>query len=114
MLAFFFFFFSSRRRHTRFDCDWSSDVCSSDLANELRAQGRSIREAALEAGRERLRPILMTSFAFILGVTPLLTSSGAGAASRHSIGTGVFFGMLVATLVGVFFIPLFFAAIRAL
>src|SRR3989440_9225049 len=51
-----------------------------EFANELRAQGRSIREAALEAGRERLRPILMTSFAFILGVTPLLTSSGAGAA----------------------------------
>jgi len=85
-----------------------------EFANELRAQGRSIREAALEAGRERLRPILMTSFAFILGVTPLLTSSGAGAASRHSIGTGVFFGMLVATLVGVFFIPLFFVAIRSL
>jgi len=83
-----------------------------EFANELRAQGRSIRDAALEAGRERLRPILMTSFAFILGVTPLLTSSGAGAASRHSIGTGVFFGMLVATLVGVFFIPLFFTAIR--
>ena len=56
----------------------------------------------------------MTSFAFILGVLPLLTSSGAGAASRHSIGTGVFFGMLVATLVGVFFIPLFFTAIRGL
>jgi len=56
----------------------------------------------------------MTSFAFILGVAPLLTSSGAGAASRHSIGTGVFFGMLVATLVGVFFIPLFFTAIRTL
>src|SRR5437867_7092544 len=85
-----------------------------EFANELRAQGRSIRDAALEAGRERLRPILMTSFAFILGVAPLLTSSGAGAASRHSIGTGVFFGMLVATLVGVFFIPLFFTAIRAL
>src|SRR5437016_2287760 len=85
-----------------------------EFANELRAQGRSIKEAALEAGRERLRPILMTSFAFILGVAPLLTSSGAGAASRHSIGTGVFFGMLVATTVGVFFIPLFFAAIRAL
>jgi len=85
-----------------------------EFANELRAQGRSIREAALEAGRERLRPILMTSFAFILGVAPLLTSSGAGAASRHSIGTGVFFGMLVATLVGVFFIPLFFTAIRTL
>jgi len=85
-----------------------------EFANELRAQGRSIREAALEAGRERLRPILMTSFAFILGVTPLLTSSGAGAASRHSIGTGVFFGMLLATLVGIFFIPLFFTAIRTL
>ena len=85
-----------------------------EFANELRAQGRPVREAALEAGRERLRPILMTSFAFILGVTPLLTSSGAGAESRHSIGTGVFFGMLVATTVGVFFIPLFFAAIRGL
>jgi multidrug efflux pump len=85
-----------------------------EFANELRAQGRSIRDAALEAGRERLRPILMTSFAFILGVAPLLTSSGAGAASRHSIGTGVFFGMLVATAVGIFFIPLFFAVIRTL
>jgi hydrophobe/amphiphile efflux-1 (HAE1) family protein len=85
-----------------------------EFANELRAQGRSIKEAALEAGRERLRPILMTSFAFILGVAPLLTSSGAGAASRHSIGTGVFFGMLVATAVGIFFIPLFFAVIRTL
>src|SRR3989441_51185 len=85
-----------------------------EFANELRAQGRSIREAALEAGRERLRPILMTSFAFILGVAPLLTSSGAGAASRPSIGTGVFFGMLAATTVGIFFIPLFFAVIRSL
>src|SRR5437870_273914 len=85
-----------------------------EFANELRAQGRPIREAALEAGRERLRPILMTSFACILRVAPLLASSGAGPASRHSIGTGVFFGMLVATLVGVFFIPLFFAAIRTL
>ncbi|HKW42250.1 MAG TPA: multidrug efflux RND transporter permease subunit [Gemmatimonadales bacterium] len=84
------------------------------FATELRAQGRTIREAAIEAGRERLRPILMTSFAFILGVAPLLVSSGAGAASRHSIGTSVFFGMLVATTVGVFFIPLFFAVIRAL
>jgi multidrug efflux pump subunit AcrB len=85
-----------------------------EFANELRAQGRSIRDAALEAGRQRLRPILMTSFAFILGVLPLLTSSGAGAASRHSIGTGVFFGMLAATVIGVFFIPMFFAVIRGL
>src|SRR2546426_12368401 len=85
-----------------------------EFANEIRAKGGSSREAALEAGRERLRRILMTSFAFILGVAPLLTSSGAGAASRHSIGTGVFFGMLVATAVGIFFIPLFFAVIRGL
>jgi hydrophobe/amphiphile efflux-1 (HAE1) family protein len=84
-----------------------------EFASEIRAGGRPIREAAVEAGRERLRPILMTSFAFILGVTPLLLASGAGAASRHSIGTGVFFGMLIATLVGVFFIPFFFAEIRA-
>jgi multidrug efflux pump len=85
-----------------------------EFANELRAQGKSIRDAALTAARQRLRPILMTSFAFILGVSPLLIASGAGAASRHSIGTGVFAGMLVATLVGIFFIPLFFTVIRGL
>jgi hydrophobe/amphiphile efflux-1 (HAE1) family protein len=84
------------------------------FANELRAQGQSIRDAAMQAGRERLRPILMTSFAFILGVVPLVVASGAGAASRHSIGTGVFFGMLFATTIGVFFIPLFFEVIRGL
>jgi hydrophobe/amphiphile efflux-1 (HAE1) family protein len=84
------------------------------FANELRAQGLSIRDAAMQAGRERLRPILMTSFAFILGVVPLVVASGAGAASRHSIGTGVFFGMLFATTIGVFFIPLFFEVIRGL
>jgi multidrug efflux pump subunit AcrB len=72
------------------------------------AAGRRIVEAA----RERLRPILMTSFAFILGVVPLLAASGAGAGARHSIGVGVFFGMLLATTVGVFFIPSFFAEIR--
>ncbi len=85
-----------------------------EFANELRAQGLSIREAAVEAARERLRPILMTSFAFILGVVPLLVATGAGAQSRHSIGTGVFFGMLFATTVGIFFIPSFFAEIRML
>jgi len=82
------------------------------FANHLREQGMSIRDAALEAARERFRPILMTSFAFILGVSPLLIASGAGAASRHSLGTGVFAGMLGATTIGVFFIPLFFAVIR--
>jgi multidrug efflux pump subunit AcrB len=85
-----------------------------EFANELRAQGKPIRDAALEAARQRLRPILMTSFAFILGVSPLLIASGAGAVSRHSIGTGVFAGMLVATLIGIFFIPLFFSVIRGL
>ena len=85
-----------------------------EFANELHAQGKSIREAALTAARQRLRPILMTSFAFILGVSPLVIASGAGAASRHSIGTGVFAGMLVATLVGIFFIPLFYTVIGGL
>ena len=85
-----------------------------EFANHLRAEGMSIREAAMEAARERLRPILMTSFAFILGVLPLMLASGAGAASRHSIGTGVFSGMLFATSIGIFFIPLFFGVIRGL
>ena len=85
-----------------------------EFANELRTRGRSVREAATEAARERFRPILMTSFAFIFGVAPLMVASGAGAASRHSLGTGVFAGMLTATTVGIFFIPLFFAVIRGL
>ncbi len=86
-----------------------------EFASHLRTErGMSIREAATEAARERLRPILMTSFAFILGVLPLMLASGAGAASRHSIGTGVFAGMLFATTIGIFFIPLFFRVIRGL
>jgi len=85
-----------------------------EFANELRSHGMSIREAAIEAARERLRPILMTSLAFILGVLPLMIASGAGAASRHSIGTGVFSGMLIATSIGIFFIPLFFRIVRGL
>jgi multidrug efflux pump subunit AcrB len=85
-----------------------------EFANQLRAEGRSIYEAAVEAARERFRPILMTSFAFIFGVAPLVIASGAGAMSRHSIGTGVFFGMLTATTIGIFFIPLFFSVIRGL
>ena len=84
-----------------------------EFATELRAQGRSLVEATVEAARDRFRPILMTSFAFIMGVAPLLIASGAGAESRHSIGTGVFFGMLFATTVGIFFIPMFFYLIKA-
>ncbi|MEO8031467.1 MAG: multidrug efflux RND transporter permease subunit [Gemmatimonadota bacterium] len=85
-----------------------------EFASDLRRQGMSIREAAIHAARDRFRPILMTSFAFILGVAPMVFASGAGAASRHSLGTGVFAGMLTATLVGIFFIPLFFSVIQTL
>ncbi len=84
------------------------------FANHMREEGMSIRDSAVEAARERLRPILMTSFAFILGVSPLVIASGAGAGSRHSLGSGVFFGMLFATTIGIFFIPLFFRVIRGL
>ncbi len=85
-----------------------------EFANDLRKQGHDVRHAAVEAARERFRPILMTSFAFILGVSPLVVAGGAGAASRHSIGTCVFAGMLFATTIGIFFIPLFFGVIRGL
>ncbi|HET8650529.1 MAG TPA: efflux RND transporter permease subunit, partial [Gemmatimonadales bacterium] len=85
-----------------------------EFATSLRQRGLSLREAAMEAARERFRPILMTSLAFILGVTPLVFAHGAGSASRHSLGTAVFSGMLIATAVGVFFIPLFFYVIRRL
>jgi multidrug efflux pump len=74
--------------------------------------GLSIREAALEAARLRLRPILMTSFAFILGVTPLLIAHGAGAASRRSLGTAVFGGMNAATLLAIFIVPVLFTVIQ--
>jgi multidrug efflux pump len=74
----------------------------------LRDEGKSFAEAATESARLRLRPIAMTSFAFILGVVPLAIASGASANSRHSIGTGVIGGMLGATVIAVFFIPMFF------
>jgi multidrug efflux pump subunit AcrB len=65
-------------------------------------------QAALEAARLRLRPIIMTSLAFVLGVLPLVVSSGAGSAARRSMGTGVFGGMLAATFLATLFIPLFY------
>lgn len=83
-----------------------------EFANKLYESGRSLPNAALEAARLRFRPIVMTSMAFILGVVPLVVASGAGAASRHSIGTGVFGGMLAATFLAIFFVPLFFVVIR--
>ena len=69
-------------------------------------------EAAIEGARLRFRPILMTSFAFILGVVPLMTATGAGAEARRVMGTSVFSGMLVATIVGVILIPAFFVLIE--
>lgn len=85
-----------------------------EFANKLYESGRSLPDAALEAARLRFRPIVMTSMAFILGVVPLVVASGAGAASRHSIGTGVFGGMLAATFLAILFVPLFFVVIRKL
>jgi len=85
-----------------------------EFANHRYEGGMPLVEAALEAVRLRFRPIIMTSMAFILGVVPLVMASGAGAASRHSIGTGVFGGMLAATFLAIFFVPLFFVLIRKL
>ena len=72
----------------------------------------SVEEAALESARLRFRPILMTAFAFILGVVPLMLASGAGAGAQNVMGTAVFWGMLVATVVGVFLIPGNFAFVE--
>jgi hydrophobic/amphiphilic exporter-1 (mainly G- bacteria), HAE1 family len=83
-----------------------------EFAKHLQEQGKSLIDATLEAVHLRLRPILMTSLAFLFGVLPLALSTGAGAASRRAIGTGVFGGMLTATLFGIFFVPLFYVLIR--
>jgi hydrophobe/amphiphile efflux-1 (HAE1) family protein len=82
-----------------------------EFANIKKDEGMSTVDAVLEAARLRFRPILMTSLAFILGVTPLAFSSGAGAAARQSVGTGVMGGMLAATFLAIFFVPLFFRLI---
>lgn len=85
-----------------------------EFAKQLQEQGKSLLDATLQAVQLRLRPILMTSLAFIFGVLPLALSTGAGAASRRAIGTGVLGGMLTATLLGIFFVPLFYVLIRSL
>jgi len=83
-----------------------------EFARDLEKQGRGIVEAAIEACRLRLRPILMTSFAFIAGVLPLVFAGGAGAEVRHVMGVTVFFGMLGVTFFGLFFTPVFYVALR--
>src|SRR5207237_6884829 len=85
-----------------------------EFARELRLAGRSVHEAAVEAARMRFRPIIMTSFAFILGVVPLVIATGAGAASRRSLWTAVCGGMITATVLAVFFVPVFYVAIQHL
>jgi multidrug efflux pump subunit AcrB len=83
-----------------------------EFARTLEQGGRDAKEALLEASRLRLRPILMTSLAFIIGVVPLVFASGAGAEMRHAMGVAVFAGMLGVTLFGLFLTPLFYYLIR--
>ena len=85
-----------------------------EFARDIRARGVDIPEAALRAARLRFRPILMTSFAFILGVVPLVTAEGAGAAGQRALGTAVFGGMIASTLLAVFFVPVFFVVFQRL
>jgi multidrug efflux pump len=83
-----------------------------EFAKDLQAQGKGVKEAILEAVHLRFRPILMTSLAFILGVMPLALASGAGSASQRAIGTGVMGGMITATLLAIFLVPVFFVIVR--
>ena len=85
-----------------------------EFARELRAEGHSIADAAVAAARLRFRPILMTSFAFILGVVPLLSANGAGAASQRAVGTAVFGGMLASTLLAVLVVPVFYVLVQGI
>ena len=83
-----------------------------EFASERRAEGMSAIDAAIEAARRRFRPIVMTSIAFILGVVPLLTATGAGAASQRALGTVVFGGMLASTLLAIPFVPGFYVVME--
>jgi HAE1 family hydrophobic/amphiphilic exporter-1 len=85
-----------------------------EFAEQLREKGLSITDAAIQAAKIRLRPILMTSFAFILGVLPLVFATGAGSASRNSVGTTVFGGMIVSTVLNLFFIPVLYVLVRSM
>ncbi|MBO3457726.1 efflux RND transporter permease subunit [Aetokthonos hydrillicola Thurmond2011] len=85
-----------------------------EFANQLRERGFSITKAAIQAAEERLRPILMTSFAFILGIWPLVTAEGAGASSSQSLGTAVFGGMIVSTFLSLFIVPILYIVINTI
>ena len=83
-----------------------------EFAEQLQHKGLGLLEAAIEAAKLRLRPILMTSIAFILGVLPLVFATGAGSAGRHSVGTTVFGGMIVSTFLNLFIIPVLYIVVR--
>jgi multidrug efflux pump len=83
-----------------------------EFANEMNSNGCDLLEATLEASRQRLRPILMTSLAFIFGVLPMTVGNGAGSSSQHAVGTGVMGGMIAATVLALFFVPIFFVLVR--
>jgi multidrug efflux pump subunit AcrB len=85
-----------------------------EFAKQAEDEGKSRFEAAVEAARTRLRPILMTSFAFILGVVPLVLASGAGAEMRQSLGTAVFSGMIGVTIFGLLFTPVFYVVCQGI
>jgi HAE1 family hydrophobic/amphiphilic exporter-1 len=85
-----------------------------EFAEQLLEQGRSITEAAIEAAELRLRPILMTSIAFILGVGPLYFATGAGAYGRHSVGTAIVGGMVLSTVLNLFFIPVLYVILKTI
>ncbi len=85
-----------------------------EFAEQLRARGMSVAEAAVEAARIRLRPIMMTSLAFILGVTPLVFASGAGSVARHSVGTAVAGGMIASTFLNLLFIPVLYVVVKSI
>ncbi|MGB8664725.1 MAG: efflux RND transporter permease subunit, partial [Serratia inhibens] len=85
-----------------------------EFARQLRAQGMDIMAATLLAAKQRLRPIIMTSLAFTLGVVPLMLATGASDKTQHAIGTGVFGGMISGTLLAIFFVPVFYISVMRL
>jgi multidrug efflux pump len=85
-----------------------------EFAKQLREEGKGLIEAAIESSKLRLRPILMTSLAFGLGVVPLMIATGASAETQHAIGTGVFGGMVTATVLAIFFVPVFFVFVTSI
>ena len=85
-----------------------------EVANQVRARGGALVPATIEAARMRLRPILMTSFAFAIGIFPMVIATGAGAASRQSIGTTVFGGIVISTVLSLILTPVFYVALEGL